>query len=380
MILCNSCKKELPFPGGENDDLIVLNSIFSTENNLEVHVSKSCFINDSLCIGNFIDDAQVILQDESGNILNNLSHQGKGIYHAENFVLNSNKTYQLEVLHSEMESVMAKSNIPKEFSCSVKGQEERLYGNDVTWEFDIEIIDNPDEENYYLLEGLIEILDGEHDYTLNDINGYIEPHIGHHSNDVNAENKSLTSGFDYVSYPLRSVFLPDENFNGQTYRTQFGLSDDDVQNPDYNDFKAHLSIKSVSEEMYNYYKSLEMYRLGQNNIFAEPEQIYSNVDGGIGVFAGFTQQTFEIDLPKSDYALPTKIFVENENCSGPCTILFSTDGGSKLNYNWDFGDGGTSSEPNPEYNYESPGQYEVTLSLSIGPGDLDLYITRVTIN
>lgn len=47
--------------------------------------------------------------------------------------------------------------------------------------------------------------------------------------------------------------------------------------------------------------------------------------------------------------------------------------GEISSWNWDFGDGGTSDQPNPEYVYENPGTYTVTLTVT-GPGGSDTKI------
>ena len=46
----------------------------------------------------------------------------------------------------------------------------------------------------------------------------------------------------------------------------------------------------------------------------------------------------------------------------PLTVSFTdTSTGDGLKYTWAFGDGGTSTQPNPTYIYDDPGNYEVTL-------------------
>lgn len=379
LIFTISCKKELPFPDVDAETLLTANSFFSPESMLQVHVSESCHINDTLCSFNFIPNAEVLLKDQTGNVLATLQHQSNGIYSPDNLNLNHEANYQLEIEHST-KKLTAESQIPKTFSCIYLGKEEGVFDGYAAWRFDIEINDNPDEENYYLLEGYIEILDGEHEYSDNTVNGYLLPQTAHLTNDVNTENNSISSGVDFITYPLRSIYLPDKNFNGQTYRTHFALYDDDIYFPEFEEFKAHLFVKSVSKEMYEYYKSLDLYRLSQSNLFAEPQQIYSNITGGIGIFAGYTQQHFEIDLPVSEYRLPNDIFVENEGCTSPCTVKFTTDGGSKLNYNWDFGDGNSSSEISPEHNYDLPGNYIVEMSVSNEPGNIYSFTVEVTVN
>ncbi len=391
-----SCTKELPFPDAEKKPQMVINGLFSPNSNLRVQISESCHIQELDCDRKDVLDATVSLIDANGHTMANLEHTGNGFYQNSQVQITENSLYQIEVSHASFDPAKASgsSNVPKQIVCNYIGKEEALIDQTATWAFDIEIEDDPNQENYYILEGKIEVLDDHFDEEYffgieEEINGYIEPLFAHYTNDVNAENKSISAGFDIVTYPLRSIYLTDANFNGQTYQTRFGIRFDPIYNAFFeeevsgdimSEFKAHLSIKSVSKEMYEYYKSLELYRLGQGNIFAEPEQIYSNVNAGLGIFAAYTEVKFETDLPKSEYLVPNNIDIENEGCSAPCTVKFSTDGGSKLNYNWDFGDGNTSTEAKPEHTYTSSGTYQVELSLSIEPGNLSTWSEQVRIN
>lgn len=386
LLLINACTKELPFPDADDNPLLVVNSLFNPDTIFQLHLSESCHIQKIDCTLKNIEDAQVNLKDANGTLLTSLIYEGNGIYSPSNFSIDNNTTYQLEINHSTLgqKPLTAQSKVPKDFTCNFIDKEETVVNGAVVWAFEVEIVDNPDEENYYILEGYFDILDGEHDEgALNEVNGYIEPHFGHFSNDINAENNSLTSGFDYITYPLRNVYLPDKNFNGQTYRTQFGVKDWDLLFGGFEEVNAHVFVKSVSKEMYEYLKSLELNALSQGNIFSEPVQVYSNLNNDIGIFAGYTQKTFIIDLPKSEFGFPSDVDVENDNCTGPCTIKFSTNGGSSLNYHWDFGDGNTSTEPNPEHTYTSSGVYNVEMEASTsssGSGDSSGFNFQVTVN
>ena len=58
----------------------------------------------------------------------------------------------------------------------------------------------------------------------------------------------------------------------------------------------------------------------------------------------------------------------------PLTVVFTDlSTGEVDNWNWDFGDGGTSSQQNPSHTYTTPGNYIVLLQVS-GPGGSDLEI------
>lgn len=68
---------------------------------------------------------------------------------------------------------------------------------------------------------------------------------------------------------------------------------------------------------------------------------------------------------------PPTAYASAETDSGllPFTVNFSSAGsfdpdGQALTYAWDFGDGGTSTDPNPSYEYTVAGNYEVTLTIT----------------
>lgn len=363
-----SCKKELPFPDLDSETLLVVNAELNPQKPIMLHLSSSCHVSDSLCSFPNITDAQVTISEDGSNDKISLDHKGNGIYGKDNFQVNSGSQYQLEVVQQN-NSLAAKTKIPSQVSCSFISKEELVYEGAATWSFNIEIEDNPDEENYYILEGYIDILDGYHSNGEEEVNGYLVPHTAHYSNDPNAENKSITSGFDYISYPLRKVFLPDHNFNGQSYPSQFAIRDMDALRSEFEQFQAHVFVKSVNREMYEYHKSLAKYQLNIGNLFAEPEQIYSNIENGLGNFGAYTQQEFVVNLPISEYRLPSDIMVTNNGCTGSCEVGFSTNGGPKLNYHWDFGDGNTSTEANPVHTFEAAGEFGVILSFLGSPGD-----------
>lgn len=45
-----------------------------------------------------------------------------------------------------------------------------------------------------------------------------------------------------------------------------------------------IELQAISPELYHYLKSAELYRLTYNDAYAEPVQIYGNVEGGWGIF------------------------------------------------------------------------------------------------
>ena len=365
LLAISSCTKELPFPDVDAPKILVMNGLLSPETGVNIHLSQSCHLTEQNCEQQNIKNAKVVLKDASGNHLVDLTHVQEGMYTADGYQVEYNKAYSIEASSTGFETIKANSHTPKSFDCTLIGNDEEFIHQHLARSIELEIEDNPDEENYYLINGWIDILNGEHDHYEYESNDYLFPHTGFLTNDINADNSTMIAPNDIIPYPLDFIFLKDENFNGETYRLHFGIIEEDIRDPHY-ELKAHVNVKSVSKELYDYYKSVTLHKLNSASAFAEPQQIFSNIEEGVGIFGAYTEQEFVIDLPKTEMYFPEDFSVENEGCTGPCTVKFSADMGSKLIPFWDFGDGSTSTEHNPEHEYQSPGAYEVSLNIDIG--------------
>ncbi|MCF8381952.1 MAG: DUF4249 domain-containing protein [Bacteroidales bacterium] len=92
-------------------------------------------------------------------------------------------------------------------------------------------------------------------------------------------------------------YFSDENFNGSK------VSVTCLFKPEYRvDGKNFIDIQlnSVSKDYYLYVKSLDRYLKAKENLFAEPVKIYSNVEGGYGIFAAFNKSIYRINLPSNE--------------------------------------------------------------------------------
>lgn len=57
---------------------------------------------------------------------------------------------------------------------------------------------------------------------------------------------------------------------------------------------------------------------------------------------------------------------KNSSCTTPATIQFTNNSTNAISYLWDFGDGATSTDPNPLHQYTNPGVYDVVLTAFAG--------------
>ena len=85
--------------------------------------------------------------------------------------------------------------------------------------------------------------------------------------------------------------------------------------------------------------------------------------------AGCSDTTTQVvnidDVPTADFT------IDNAQGCAPLAVNFGNGSGTGLEYTWDFGDGSTSSAPNPTHWYEIPGDYEVSLIVSAIGGCTD---------
>lgn len=61
--------------------------------------------------------------------------------------------------------------------------------------------------------------------------------------------------------------------------------------------KVSITLGSQNKERYFYRESRNLQNQTENNPFAEPVTVYNNVEGGFGIFAGYSSNIVRIELP-----------------------------------------------------------------------------------
>lgn len=79
------------------------------------------------------------------------------------------------------------------------------------------------------------------------------------------------------------------------------------------------------------------------------------------------QQTFTVSIAPA----PVANFTAGPGGCAPVVVDFTDNSSSGTNWQWDFGDGNTSTQQNPTNTYILPGSYDVTLIVSVGGGCAD---------
>lgn len=251
---------------------------FTSIQNLGVLVSRSRSVLDTSRFS-LISDAEVKLTGSDGLELDYVFDEQSGNYFPfdenlgfERLSVNENAIYELLVDVPGENKIIASSET-KSFAEieSINIIQNDIEGDGNTMLDRIQIgINDPPEENYYLLKVFYKF-----------------------KRERDGENRSYVRGgylFNYSSiFDESPELFTDELFNGKSDVLEFWSeryidsinSNGDPEIPD----EVIVFVWSLSEEEYEFRKSLEANRNAEDNPFAEPSIVFSNIENGIGVFS-----------------------------------------------------------------------------------------------
>ena len=279
----SNCTKEIEFDAQDIAPRIVVNSLFTNDSIWAAHISRSVGVLETTSYTT-IDDANVNIFDANANLVTTLTHQGNGLYTSPTGLTpQANQSYTIEASASGYESVNASNSIPSavpiyqlDTVTSTNSDGETILEATITFQ------DPPNISNYYMLEVYVTgtwINEGEQD-TIE-----IREPLQISCDDINVEtvNRFNFGGFENTYLYL---MLKDQNFDGENYSLTFSV----INYAELKDMDLFGEIRLVntSEEYFNYLKSFNLYQRTIGNPFATPVQVYSNVNNGMGIFAGGT--------------------------------------------------------------------------------------------
>ena len=291
-----SCEEDFFLENVEFTPRLVANSLFTEGSELEVFIHSTRNILDQNSQINTIADANVVLKDENGSVLATLDHQLEGRYHTNALNLEVGKSYTLEVSSEGFETITATSSIPTRVDASIMNANIISEQTSESLDVNLQLRDNDAADNYYVYEVIDEEelhFEKEQPFKLRNIQN-IKVLLS--SNDENQETVATNT-------LLQSrVFLKDRTFANAEYNINFKaksnpaavgpvvLSSEEI----FDDKK--MRVITASKTMYEYYKSIEVQRLkgDANSSITQPTAVHSNVSNGLGVFAGYNEDTLEL--------------------------------------------------------------------------------------
>ncbi|MBN2663525.1 MAG: DUF4249 domain-containing protein [Bacteroidales bacterium] len=296
VILLFSCVKEVDISDFEKEDKLVISSYLVADSIFKVYLSKTHpYLEKGIF---YIENAELNLFDENGNLLEKLNNIDSGLYQTSSTKVETGINYKIETTYND-EIIFAEDIIPEIISVS----ELRNTGNFITendsyidFEIEISINDNPNVDNYYEINSYIK-------YT--DTSSFLGE--WYYKERYNKYKKNYLSSTDYVilneDYSYYGIYdvtiFSDENFTNDKQIIKFYYSAYNLNNESLLlDHVLKIELRTVSKNYYLYKKSLMKHLDNQYSDFwygvANPVQLYSNVQNGYGIFAGFSSYTDSI--------------------------------------------------------------------------------------
>ncbi|MEZ4851632.1 MAG: DUF4249 domain-containing protein [Bacteroidia bacterium] len=309
LVLFASCEQDLEVPFPPHEPKLVLNAYLHADKPFDVYITRSYGALEDVEVADIlIPDATVEVYNGS-DLLGTLNYRDTtmvdsfinktyvlGKYHLDGLMVEAGKTYTIKASHSKYESVSATATIPAKpivtkaeivqdiyiYQYSVNGE---VYGNgqsriDVT-------VDDPAGPNYYDFEVAIELFDSTFNnlvyYQLDIQNNMVfDPEGGYYGDQLPMTDEDFDGGEGKMEL---LTWLPEE----------YGLLKDrkplDIR-------KIYIQAISLSPDYYEFKRKFELQRENRGNddlgiIPSEAIIIYSNVEGGYGIVAGFNEGVFE---------------------------------------------------------------------------------------
>ena len=287
-----SCEKVIPFDENQTTPKMVVNGIFQSDTTWRIHVSSSKSVIDSSSFNNVVN-ASVLIEDDNGNIIDVLAHDTNGFY-IGNTIPQANFTYNLSIIHPTLDDITSRNEVPSiinligiDTATSYSNGEKYL---DLTVNFE----DPGNASNYYLVEtyviGLgLEIENGD----------TLESEIDTSRAFMLLNDEVFQDG----GSPWKDQGLfNDLLFNGQTKSLEISIPNNDWNWGEagfvysYRYIGLRFYLYNISQDYYYYRRSLELYNQTNGNPFAQPVQVFSNIQNGFGIFAGAQVNYFDFDL------------------------------------------------------------------------------------
>lgn len=277
LLLLSSCIKEIEFTSDEVTPRIVLNALLRPDSVISVNVSHSLNVLDQADI-QALTTASVKLYDGNGNYIEDLVHQGDGDYRSPSLLIPSaGNSYRIEVSHADYASVNANTSVPAAIAPQIIDTATTLIAQENVFRVRFRYQDPAGVKNHYCVRFYQHYME-----YLYDNFGNIVDSIDHFDPIWSSTNSIYFDDAGDIFDTKNQLYSRDLVYDGQTVDVDFYIPLWIGNVPE-----IYIAFSNSSEEYFYFSKSYDLYQSTNGDPFAQPVQIYSNVNGGIGIFAGY---------------------------------------------------------------------------------------------
>ncbi|MFW6259638.1 MAG: DUF4249 domain-containing protein [Tangfeifania sp.] len=290
-----SCRKEIEIDLDELPQKPVINCLFTTGKPFQVHVSLSKSPTDTASY--HINDALVKLYGNDGTD-EQLPSSGNGYYSKSSVTPTAGVQYTLKVNIPGMEETSATGSIPPnttkiteiESKSGFKTEPVMGTGDEARMpvqNLKVKILHDPQESDFM---GLSVVQYALTHHRVNDSIFIVEDKNKYYYGYLNSDDPAILSEGLGNFYIYQMLLFRDINFTDQPATVRFNV---EKEKPS----KFWLRFFHFSPEAFQYVKSWFIHDYTQDYDFweiYEPQPLYSNIENGYGIFAGYSMQLYEV--------------------------------------------------------------------------------------
>jgi hypothetical protein len=254
---------------------LTLNSLFSPDSVWKVQLNLNRHVLDSKPFA-AVDDATVsILENEIP--IETLVSKGNGVYRSISKPIGG-KNYTIKVATDHYGSVQSTASLPSPIqNLQAIFHEPQQADHGLESIIDIKFDDRPGERNYYKITAF-----GDAYYvSRNKLIAKTTVPLGLKVVGISDDGSESRSD---------EIIFSDLLFDGQTHQMS-------LQTGQWFSRYSNLTVSvwSISEEYYNYKQTLQLQSDTRDNPFAQPVNVFNNIEGGFGFFGGYVRSNVSTD-------------------------------------------------------------------------------------
>ena len=322
ILLC-ACETAVEIEVPRYPTQLTANGLFTPDSLWQVELTENRYILDNAPFAPVQDAKVQILR--AGSVVASLdylkddSRSGNSIYQSESERPLLGQAYTLAIDHPSYGALAANSAVPPVATPVVGAvldtldvrQDSDLADRDIAYAVTIRL-DDPPEENFYSLSLFIQ-WDGLGTIDVDD-NLEIELQEGMTDVYLRSDNPIVDDPFNTYR---RELIFRDVSFNGQQYELKtymFFKPYDAIYSRIFNEgfvleqnaydrkrnivrqpgdtigvHRLYALLRTTTKEYYDYLYTRDLQASVENNPFAQPVQVFDNIEGGLGIFAGYSQ-------------------------------------------------------------------------------------------
>lgn len=280
---CLSCEKTIDIDVPADDAKIVMQSFLNPDSTFKVHLGKSEFILDNLPEQSGLAGASVSVFEEQ-KLLGNMKYLDNGWYELEDFLPETGKTYRVEVQKEGLGKVEASETVlvkvpVSEIRIDTLTTDEYGYPHqEVELSFYIE---DPAGENFYVPTAYY--------YSKVRVTNPYDSSVVFYTNNYPLRLDSSAPNVESVCVNDCFSMISDEYFEEGRYKVRMrgslsSFPEEAIVEEEY----LYINLYNVSPSYYLYFVTLNKSRESGGDPFAEPTQIFSNVNGGYGILGSLS--------------------------------------------------------------------------------------------